>query len=395
MNYFICVYVLLFISLTVSSAQVAVYGQCGGQYYTGNKSCVSGATCVKQNDWYSQCLPSSTPQSPSPSPAAQSPISSPVSTSGRNIYVATNWKDVNGNPLHAHGGQIIQYQGTYYWYGETDKADYTNKGVNVYSSPDLLKWTLRGTPVRASDINSGMGGSSVSVVERPKVLYNPNTKKFVMYIHVDTSDYSLASVGVFTSSSPTGPFTYVRVMRPNGNESRDMGVFLDDDGTPYIMYASGHVNTGLTISTLSSDWTNYGTVQSTITGGLESPTIMKGNGGYYLFLSKTTGWSPNPGILYWASSLKGPWWDNGQLGPNNTYNSQPTFLLPLVGSNGKTKYVYMGDRWNHPNLKDATYVWLRLKIQPAGVQPGVVLIPGDGSGVGGATWDLDSYLNES
>ncbi|KAJ4362809.1 glycoside hydrolase 61 [Neurospora sp. IMI 360204] len=32
------------------------WGQCGGNGWTGPTACVSGSTCQKQNDWYSQCL---------------------------------------------------------------------------------------------------------------------------------------------------------------------------------------------------------------------------------------------------------------------------------------------------------------------------------------------------
>ncbi|KAG8953486.1 hypothetical protein FRC04_002328 [Tulasnella sp. 424] len=39
-------------------AAVSLYGQCGGVSYTGDTTCVAGASCVYQNDWYSQCLPS-------------------------------------------------------------------------------------------------------------------------------------------------------------------------------------------------------------------------------------------------------------------------------------------------------------------------------------------------
>ncbi|KAH7040945.1 putative endoglucanase type F [Microdochium trichocladiopsis] len=38
-------------------AQSPVYGQCGGQGWTGPTTCVSGSTCVVSNQWYSQCLP--------------------------------------------------------------------------------------------------------------------------------------------------------------------------------------------------------------------------------------------------------------------------------------------------------------------------------------------------
>ncbi|KIO19215.1 polysaccharide lyase family 1 protein [Tulasnella calospora MUT 4182] len=38
---------------------VAEYGQCGGSGWTGDTTCDSGLTCVYQNDWYYQCLKSS------------------------------------------------------------------------------------------------------------------------------------------------------------------------------------------------------------------------------------------------------------------------------------------------------------------------------------------------
>lgn len=34
----------------------AMWGQCGGNGWTGATRCAAGATCKKQNDWYSQCL---------------------------------------------------------------------------------------------------------------------------------------------------------------------------------------------------------------------------------------------------------------------------------------------------------------------------------------------------
>ncbi|KAF2003528.1 carbohydrate-binding module family 1 protein [Amniculicola lignicola CBS 123094] len=43
-------------SATAVAGTVAKWGQCGGNAYTGPKGCVSGTTCTKQNDWYSQCL---------------------------------------------------------------------------------------------------------------------------------------------------------------------------------------------------------------------------------------------------------------------------------------------------------------------------------------------------
>ncbi|KAJ4315797.1 hypothetical protein N0V84_008201 [Fusarium piperis] len=38
-----------------AAGSVALYGQCGGQGYTGATTCAKGK-CVKSNDWYSQCI---------------------------------------------------------------------------------------------------------------------------------------------------------------------------------------------------------------------------------------------------------------------------------------------------------------------------------------------------
>jgi len=41
------------------ASQAPVYGQCGGQSWTGPTTCASGSTCVVSNPYYSQCLPGS------------------------------------------------------------------------------------------------------------------------------------------------------------------------------------------------------------------------------------------------------------------------------------------------------------------------------------------------
>lgn len=41
---------------TNSTGAVKLYNQCGGQGYSGPTACEAPATCVKANDWYSQCI---------------------------------------------------------------------------------------------------------------------------------------------------------------------------------------------------------------------------------------------------------------------------------------------------------------------------------------------------
>jgi endo-1,4-beta-xylanase len=50
---------LLAVAPAAVFAQSALWGQCGGQGWSGSTSCVSGAVCEKVNDWYSQCVPGS------------------------------------------------------------------------------------------------------------------------------------------------------------------------------------------------------------------------------------------------------------------------------------------------------------------------------------------------
>nr|ADX07335.1 putative cellulase CEL6B [Flammulina velutipes] len=64
------------------SAQSPLYGQCGGKEWTGATTCASGSTCVKTNEYYSQCLPSSSAPSSASSvaPPASSTAAPPTST---------------------------------------------------------------------------------------------------------------------------------------------------------------------------------------------------------------------------------------------------------------------------------------------------------------------------
>ena len=73
------------------------------------------------------------------------------------------------------------------------------------------------------------------VVERPKVIYNAATKKYVLWLHIDSSNYGDAKVGVATSDTVCGRYTYISSWRPLGFESRDIGLYVDDDQKGYLL----------------------------------------------------------------------------------------------------------------------------------------------------------------
>ena len=48
--------------------------------------------------------------------------------------------DSQGNPLHAHGGCILESEGWFYWFGEDRRG---RVRVSCYRSRDLLHWEFR------------------------------------------------------------------------------------------------------------------------------------------------------------------------------------------------------------------------------------------------------------
>ena len=129
------------------------------------------------------------------------------------------WPDNAGVHVNAHGGGILYHEGTYYWYGE-NKSDTTSSamvGIMCYSSPNLTDWKNEGAvlPVVTNDTTSEI--TQGCIMERPKVIYNEKTGKFVMWFHLELKGkgYAAARSAVAVADRPTGPFKYLRSGRIN------------------------------------------------------------------------------------------------------------------------------------------------------------------------------------
>jgi hypothetical protein len=271
------------------------------------------------------------------------------------------WLDNRGKQVQAHGGSLILVKHTYYWFGE-DRAqsnDTAKRYISCYSSTDLAHWKFRNQVLVLS--NPENPGTNF-VLERPKVFYNPHTKMFVMYMHLDDSRYKLARVAIAISRKVDGRYTYLRSFRPMGLESRDIGQFVDDDGSAYLIFESRPTH-GFYIARLSADYMNVEEQTSFIAAPLEGGAIVHYKGLYYVLGSHLTGWKPNPNVYATAPSLKGPWTSFSDIAPpeTNTYDSQSGMLLKVVGSK-TTSVIYIGDRWTPAQLWDSRYIWMPLQI---------------------------------
>lgn len=329
------------------------------------------------------------------------------------------WPDNNGVHINAHGGGILFHEGKYYWFGEHKtegrRGNTAWVGVHCYSSENLTEWKDEGIAMRVSkDPDSPIVEGCV--IERPKVIYNEKTGKFVLWFHLELKGqgYNAAKTGVAVADNPTGPYTFLKAVNPNakqwpvgfteeqenqtfpdemeswsdewlqavkdgmfvhrdfekGQMARDMTLYVDEDGTAYHIHASEE-NLTLHISELNEDYTGFTGkyIRVLPTGHNEAPSIFKRKGKYYMITSGCTGWDPNAARLLVADAVMGDWEyvENPCVGEDAdlTFHSQSTFILPVQGK--EDAYIFMADRWRPQNAIDGRYVWLPIQFKENGL----------------------------
>ncbi|MGV8138042.1 MAG: glycoside hydrolase family 43 protein [Mangrovibacterium sp.] len=338
-------------------------------------------------------------------------------TARQSVKPGELWTDNNGVHINAHGGGILKHKGTFYWYGEhkvEGKAgNVAMVGVHCYSSADLYNWKDEGIALAASEDPESMLVKGC-IIERPKVIYNETTKKFVMWFHHELKGmgYKAAKTGVAVADNPKGPFLYLESVNPNagqwplnftddqkamtfrgdlkdwsdewkeavangmfvhrdfekGQMSRDMTLFVDDDGKAYHIHASEE-NLTLHISQLNDDYTGFTDQYVTLmpAGHNEAPAIFKKDGKYYMITSGCTGWAPNAARSFVSDHIFGPWEALGNpcRGTEEqnkiTFDSQSTFVMENPFRKGH--FIFMADRWRPDNAIDGRYIWLPIEFE--------------------------------
>ena len=304
-----------------------------------------------------------------------------VSTmAGQSIKPGSTWNDTSGSSINAHGGCVVYHNGYYYWFGEqrsTNKSD----GISCYRSKDFYSWTKlsRAVSPTGTKTDENRDIASGRTLERPKVIYNEQTGKWVMWIHWENgNDYGQAKCAVCTADKVEGPYTLSDVFRPNGCDSRDQTLFLDDDGTAYHIYST-NMNSNTNCERLSDDFlTPLDGFAVQLKGRrYEAAAIFKAGDTYYGLFSGCTGWDPNPGRFMWTYDLMDETWQapadfkasDGSTGinfcvdnnKNTSYQSQSNFVFAVPG---KDKcFVYMGDRWSSSNIQNSKHIWLPLSVR--------------------------------
>ena len=274
-----------------------------------------------------------------------------VAKSGKWVTIKNGslWYDTDSNVVQAHGAGFLQVGDTWYMIGE-DRSHSWSPDVNMYSSKDLQTWKFEGKIIENGVTHPQLGKERF--IERPKIMYNKRTGKYVVWCHWEGSNYGASEAGVFYSDKITGPYTFHKGERPLGIKSRDCNVFVDDDGTAYFV-STIEENQHLGFFRLSDDYLDAVECQQLFKGDRrEAPAIVKVDGIYYMLSSACTGWDPNQCKLATSRHMTTSWSGLTSIGDRIAFDTQAASILTVKGTK-QTTYLYVGDRWMDPDLPNS------------------------------------------
>ena len=290
------------------------------------------------------------------------------------IVNGTDWKDTDGNPISCHEGGMSRFGDTFYWYGTSysgnpkgiwgkeQQTQALQRGLNVYSSDDLVHWKYEGVCLDYNDSRNNIRGSG----HRPSVIYNDKTKKYVMWFF-DIVTYPDVMMTVAVSDSPTGPFRILGLRKTGEAKgyAQDCALFKDDDGKAYLAYDDGHRN--LRIDLLSDDYltsTKKNVLALKAPG--EGTAICKYRGKYIVAGSGVRGWGATETHCAIADSPLGTYSKRSRMSEQNTWGSQISNFIYIKESD---TLMALCDQWwagqnGRRNLDASRYLWLPVSFNP-------------------------------
>lgn len=269
------------------------------------------------------------------------------------------WTDTEGYIVQAHGGNFLEHGGRWYLIGE-DRSRSWNPDVNLYSTSDFQTWKFEGKIIKNFVTHEELGRSRM--IERPKLMYNAKTGKFVVWCHWEARDYSASEAAVFESDSVGGPYECVWAGRPCDTKSRDCNIFVDNDGQAYFISTTDE-NTNLGLFRLSDDYHSAMSKAVLFEGERrEAPAVVHIGDTYYMISSACTGWDPNQAKIATSGSIDAGWSALENIGDRIAFDTQASSILTIKGTEG-TAYIYVGDRWMDPDLPRSKIIMLPISFE--------------------------------
>jgi len=247
------------------------------------------------------------------------------------------WADYPIVPHHyAADPAAVEFNGRLYVYCSNDDENGTNgyvmSSITCFSTDDLKNWTDHGVVFRASST------TWASLTWAPSAVSNQNR----VYLYFANG---AGSIGVATSSVPTGPFqdargsALVNGSTPGASSPTqwlfDPCAFIDDDGQAYL-YFGGQYPTNSRVIRLNANLTSVsGTAQPLETPDFfEAAYMHKRDGRYYLSYSTrpeagmvigcVTNSNPTNGFVAQGTVLPNP--------PQNVFNNNHASIVSFLGN---------------------------------------------------------------
>ena len=269
------------------------------------------------------------------------------------IRPGQKWLDTEGKPIHAHGFQIFEKDGTYYWYGENKEHTHLGSnvwtwGIRAYRSKDFYNWEDMGLIIEPDTVNTTSPLHYSQTLDRPHILYNRNTGKWVCWIKsMDTDGYFV----ILQADRFEGPYSIVKSLKPEGFGVGDFDMYCDPKtGKGYVWFERPHWE--MICAELTDDFLGTNGKFSEHFVGIrppftrEAPSHFVWRGKHYMFTSGTTGYVPNPSKVAVFDDYHGEYTDLGDPCIDDrfedSFGSQITSVIKIPGRN---LYVALADRW--------------------------------------------------
>lgn len=251
--------------------------------------------------------------------------------------------------VQAHAPGFVRVGDVWYMCGE-DRSGWWNPDINLYSSVDLVHWKFEKKIVENGVTTPELGHGRM--IERPKLMYNAKTDKYVVWCHYESGNYGASEAACFECDKVNGDYKVVWTGRPLNVKSRDCNVFQDNDGTAYFVSTTNE-NRDLGLFRLSDDYHDVVEHTALFAGkGREAPAIVRVGDNYFMFNSACSGWDPNRCKMSYTTDLKSGWTSLTNVGNDIAYDTQAAAILTIKGTK-QTTYLYVGDRWQDPGLPES------------------------------------------
>ena len=272
-------------------------------------------------------------------------------------------RDVNGDILDSHDGNILLHKGTYYYYGaaygpclEINSTSgctgavwgqscgwLLNHNVSLYTSHDLQHWHPH-QPV----FEIARHFNVPSVLFSPKVIYNNHTQLFVLWFNYNPQN-SLGLYGTATSASPYGPFKVqiAPVTTLVNKGPSDSALWADETtGQGLFVYSGAFI---VSVEVMTDDYLQtLGSANSSGQVGaysVEAPAFYYRNGQYHVSTGHLCCYCQEGAMatVYAASHPLGPYTFHANL--SAAIPAQQTDIMRYLDKDGNEQFMYRGDRW--------------------------------------------------